>query len=411
VTDTTAAAPLDNDAGNTKWRILALLALAELLGMSLWFSGSAAAPQLQELYGITASQTAWLTTMVQLGFVAGTALAALLNLADLVPSRKYFATAAVLGAVCNAALLFAPTYGSALVTRFLVGLSLAGVYPPAMKMISTWFSKRRGLAIGTIVGALTVGKAGPYLVHAVGSISVAVIVLTASASALAAAALVLIGYRDGPHVFPRRTFSWALAALVVKQREWRLATFGYLGHMWELYAFWTWITAFFVASMAYRAEQGFSVPSAGAVELMAFGAIAIGGLGAVGGGWIADRIGQERLVMAAMFISGSCALLIGFFFGATPWLLTPLAFVWGVTVIADSAQFSTLVTRSVPQHAVGTALTLQTSLGFLLTTFSIQLVPPIAEQLGWRWSFVVLAIGPALGIAAIARLVAGKARE
>jgi len=389
-----------------RWRILALLAIAELLGMSLWFVGSASAPQLQEIYGITSSQTAWLTTMVQLGFVAGTAAAAIFNLADIFSSRNYFAVAAVAGAVCNASLLVAPAFGAIILTRFLVGFSLAGVYPPAMKMISTWFDNERGLAIGTIVGALTVGKAGPYLVHAIGSVSVHVIVLTSSFGAIAAALLVLVAYRDGPHAFPRRTFSWSLATLVVRQRAWRLSTMGYLGHMWELYAFWTWITAFFLASMSFRSAHGLHVPSTGVSELLAFGAIAVGGIGAVLGGWIADRVGQEKLVMAAMALSGSCALLIGLLFGASPWLLAPLAFVWGITVIADSAQFSTLVTRAVPQHAVGTALTLQTSLGFLLTMASIQLIPFLVQVMGWQWSFAALSIGPALGIAAIARLAA-----
>ena len=391
-----------------KWRILALLSTAVLLGMSLWFTGSAAAPQLQILYGITSAQSAWLTTLVQLGFVAGTATAAVFNLADIFESRRYFATAAIAGAMCNALLVIAPGFSTALVTRFLVGFCLAGVYPPSMKMISTWFDTQRGLAIGTIVGALTIGKAGPYLVHAVGGISLSTIVMATSFGAIAAALIVVLTYRDGPFAFPQRKFSWSLVSLVVRQREWRLSTLGYLGHMWELYAFWTWITAFFVASMTFRASLGAMIPSRETTELLAFGSIAIGGVGAVAGGWIADRIGQERLVMIAMALSGLCALLIGFVFGATPWILAPVAFVWGIAVIADSAQFSTLVTRSVPLHAVGTALTLQTSLGFLLTMVTIQLLPVIADNSGWRWSFALLSIGPALGIAAIARLLARR---
>jgi sugar phosphate permease len=274
-----------------------------------------------------------------------------------------------------------------------------------MKMISTWFSSDRGLAIGAVVGALTVGKAIPYLVHAAGGLSIHHIAFTTSAAALAAAVIVFAFYREGPHEFSRRPFSWSLAATVIRHREWRLATSGYLGHMWELYAFWTWITAFFVASMAYRSEQGFDVPAPESVEMLAVAAIALGGVGAIAGGWIADRIGQERLVIGAMLLSGTCALLVGFVFGAPAWLVTAVAVVWGITVIADSAQFSTLVTRAVPQHAVGTALTLQTSLGFLLTMATIQLVPFVAGMFGWRWSFAILGIGPLLGIGAIARLM------
>ncbi|HET7583975.1 MAG TPA: MFS transporter [Gemmatimonadaceae bacterium] len=388
--------------------MLFLLALAELLGMSLWFTASALAPQLRILWHLSVSQGAWLTTIVQLGFVAGTALAAVLNLADVFPARWYFASAALAGAVANGLLLLAPGYRTALLLRFLTGMCLAGVYPPAMKMISTWFHARRGLAIGTIVGALTVGKATPYLVHALEGAGVAPVILAASIGAAVAGILAATSYRDGPYPFARRSFSWALVHTVVREREWRLATSGYLGHMWELYSFWTWIAAFFAASAAARAEMGHAVPSARAVGLLAFGAIAVGGVACVIGGWLADRIGHERLVNRAMALSGSCALVIGFTFGGRFQLLVPLAWLWGMAVIADSAQFSTLVTRSVPSHAVGTALTLQTSLGFLLTMVTIQIIPPAVRLVGWRFAFAVLAVGPALGIIAIRRLRAWR---
>ena len=389
------------DAHPARWRMLALLAAAELLGMSLWFAASAVAPQLSARWGLSASQAAWLTTVVQLGFVAGTACAALLNLADIVASRLLFAVAAALGALANGALLLAPSYGMALGCRFATGFLLAGVYPPAMKMVATWFRSRRGLAIGTVVGALTVGKATPYLVHAWRGAGVTGVVLTASCGALAAALLVLAGYRDGPYPFPPRPFSWGLAAEVVRIRRFRLATGGYLGHMFELYSFWTWIPAFLAASAAARGGY-----SPAAVSLAAFGTIAIGGAGCIWGGLVADRTGRERLVTIALAASGTCALTIGLLFGANLPLVTLLAWVWGFFVIADSAQFSALVTESVPPHAVGTALTVQTAVGFLLTTVSIQLVPPLANQIGWRWAFPILALGPACGIASIRRLAA-----
>jgi MFS family permease len=381
--------------------MLALLATAELLGMSLWFAASAVAPQLSARWGLSASQAGWLTTIVQLGFVAGTACNALLNLADVVPSRRLFAVSAALGALANGALLLAPGYPAALASRFATGFLLAGVYPPAMKMVATWFRARRGLAIGTVVGALTVGKATPYLVHAWRGAGVTEVVLIASAAALAAALLVLTSYREGPYPFPPRPFHWGLAAEVLRIRSFRLATGGYLGHMFELYSFWTWIPAFLAASAAVRGGY-----SPAAVSLAAFGTIAIGGAGCVWGGLVADRTGRERLVTIALAASGSCALLIGFLFGAPLGLVTLLAWLWGFFVIADSAQFSALVTESVPPHAVGTALTVQTALGFLLTTVSIQLVPPLASQLSWRWAFPILALGPACGIASIRRLAA-----
>jgi MFS family permease len=389
--------------------MLGLLAVAELLGMSLWFAASAVSPQLAERWALSPAQAAWLTTIVQLGFVVGTAGAALLNLADVLPARSYFATTAVAGALANAGLVLAERYPQALLLRFLTGLCLAGVYPPAMKMASTWFRARRGLAIGTVVGALTIGKATPYLVHAIPSAGPNVVILAATSFALAAAALVALFYRDGPYPFPPRPFSWGLVQTVFARREWRLATGGYLGHMFELYSFWTWIPAFIGASVAAQSvRDGTAAPGAGLVSLIAFGTIAIGGLGCVWGGLVADRRGRERLVMLAMAFSGACALLIPLAFGKSLWILAPLAWAWGFFVIADSAQFSALVTESVPLHAVGTALTVQTSMGFLLTMVSIQLIPPLVSAIGWQWVFPVLAIGPALGIVAIRVLVRFK---
>jgi MFS family permease len=374
--------------------MLVLLALAELLGMSVWFSASALAPQLERAWALSPAQTGWLTATVQLGFVAGTAIAAVLNLADLVPMRLYFALAALAAAGCNLALLSAGGFAPALLTRFGTGFFLAGVYPPAMKMIATWYKDARGFAIGTIVGALTVGKAMPYLVHGLERAGAAPVVLGASAAAACAAVLVFAGYRDGPYAFERRPFAWSLVGSVLRHRQTRLAIGGYLGHMWELYAMWTWIAVFLAEGAGFRPR---------AADVAGFTAIAVGGSGCVIGGWLADRYGRERLTIWAMAASGGCAAVIGLGAGS-PGLALAVALVWGFTVVADSAQFSALVTELAPAHAVGTALTLQTSLGFLLTMVSIQLVPHLVAAAGWRWAFVALAAGPLCGIAAMRRL-------
>jgi MFS family permease len=381
--------------------VLALLAAAEFLGMSLWFTASAVAPQLRVTWDLSAQQAGWLTTMVQVGFVAGTAVAAVLNLADVVPARPYFAVSALLGALVNGMLVVAPGYEAALVLRFLTGFFLAGVYPPAMKMIATWFQSSRGLAIGTIVGALTLGKATPYLTRALEGANLEPVVFAASAGAVLAAGLVGVGYRDGPFPFARRPFSFRLVGAVVRNRPTRLAIGGYLGHMWELYAVWTWIPAFLAASVV--AMQAGAPPPVW-VDVASFGAIGTGALGCVLGGWWADRIGRAPWVNLSMAASGACCLVAGFFFGGPFWLLVLLAWVWGFFIVADSAQFSAMVTEVAPSHAVGTALTLQTSIGFLLTMVTIQAVPAIVEAVGWRWAFPVLALGPALGILAIQRL-------
>jgi MFS family permease len=384
----------------SRWAILALLSGAELLGMSLWFTASAVSPQLAELWGLDASSTGWLTTMVQVGFVAGTALAAALNLADILPERPYFAISAALGALANLALGIAPGYGTALALRFLTGFFLAGVYPPAMKMIATWFRSGRGLAIGTVVGALTIGKATPYLVHAFAEASITFVLATASAGAFLAAALVLVGYRPGPYPFERKPFSWRLVATVMRHRPTRLAIYGYLGHMWELYAMWT-LVALFLRDVFAAAGSG-RAPTFG--DLGGFAAIAAGGAGAVVAGQWADRWGREEVASAAMVVSGGCALVAGWLVGSSPWLVVPVALVWGFFVVADSAQFSALVTEVAPAHAVGTALTLQTSLGFALTAGSIWFTIELVEATGWGPAFSLLAVGPVLGIVAMARL-------
>ena len=391
------------DTAPGRWGRLALLAIAMVGAMSPWLAGSAAAPILAAEFALTPSEIGWLTSGAQLGFVAGTLGLAMLNLADIVSGRVLFAVAAVLTAAANAALLLTDAFPVMLASRLLTGMALAGVYPPAMKMAATWFTRSRGMAIGTVVGALTVGKAFPYLLHGAGELTLAPMVLVPSAAALLAALLVALLWRDGPFAFPARPFAWGLVGTVLRDPALRRVTGGYLGHMWELYAFWAWIPGFLAAAATARGDLARSH------DTEAFFVVAIGGLGCVAGGVLADRIGRRTVARGAMMTSGMLAALSPLLFGAPSWILLLAALLWGVMVIADSAQFSALATELAPPHAVGTALALQASLGFLLTIASIQLVPVMVEWLGWRWAFAVLALGPLAGVMALGKGERGAA--
>ncbi len=382
-----------------RWRALVLLSTAELLGMSLWFSAAAVAPALKLEWHLNESSAGWLTIAVQLGFVAGTLISALLNLPDVISTRHLFAVSAFAGALTNATFgwqAHGPKLG--IVLRFLTGFCLAGVYPPGLKIMATWFRERRGMALGVLVGALTLGKAAPYLVNAVGSSNWRNNVLLVSLFASLAGLIVLIFVSDGPHALPAAQFDWKQAGRVFRNRGVRLANLGYLGHMWELYGMWTWIPVMIRASLAQSGD------SPALAEVGAFVVIGCGAVGCVVAGQIADRYGRTLVTSWAMGISGSCCLLIGFLFGAQPLLLLLFAAVWGASVVADSAQFSTCVTELGDPRYVGTALTIQMCLGFLLTTISIELVPHFVKLVSWRYAFVILAPGPFLGVIAMMRL-------
>ena len=367
--------------------------------MSLWFSGSAVVPALTREWHLNESASTWLTLSVQLGFVAGTLLSALLNLPDIISPRHLFTLTALAGAIVNSAFgLFAKHVEFAIVLRLLTGMFLAGVYPPAMKILATWFRQGRGLALGVLVGALTLGKATPYLVNGIGSANWRYNVLFVSLLAVISAFIVLLFVRDGPLALPAARFDWKQLARVFHNRSVRLANFGYFGHMWELYAMWTWIPFMIRASLASRkSDPAFA-------EVSSFLVIGSGAAGCVIAGLVADRIGRTIVTSLAMAMSGACCLLIGLAFGAHPLLLLFIAAIWGASVVADSAQFSACITELGDQQYIGTALTIQTCIGFLLTTISIELISIAEKVVGWHYAFIILAPGPLFGVISMLRL-------
>jgi MFS family permease len=366
---------------------LAWLSLAMFLGMTLWFSATAANAAIVAEFRLTSAATAWLTMAVQGGFVIGTLVSALLNLPDVLNPRRLFTIGCMAGAVANASIAAAGSVASLVVLRLVTGAALALVYPPGMKVAAGWFEKQRGAALGILIGALTVGSAFPHLLAALSAaIPWRVLMLWASALAICGGGIVGAFVGDGPYVASSAPFDPAAVARVFADRSTRLATLGYLGHMWELYAMWTWIAAFVAATSTAR--RGSAV---------AFLAIASGAIGSAAAGAIADRVGKARIARWAMLVSAACCLTAGFMFRAPIAALALFAIVWGVAVVADSAQLSALVAQYSPRDHVGTALTVQTCTGFLLTMVSIRLLPLAAQAIGWQWVFLTLAPGPLLG--------------
>jgi MFS family permease len=385
-------------AGASKLVSVALLVLAEMAGMSLWFASAAVLPDMVREGAIPAARQALLSSGVQAGFVVGALIVSISGIADRLDPRRVFAASAVIAALANAAILVLPLGGDgAIAARFLTGALLAGVYPVGMKIAVGWGTTDRGLLVGLLVGALTFGSAGAYLAAYFGGADWRIAVAATSVIAGGGGLLVLL-VGLGPHHARSPRFEPGAIVLAWTNRRIRSAYLGYLGHMWELYAMWAWVGA--AAAVSYSATMEVAAAQSLA-KLTAFLAIALGAFACVPAGWFADRIGKAEVTIVALGASGLSALLTAATFGGPAWITLVLVVIWGIAVIPDSAQFSAIVADAAPPHLAGSLLTFQTALGFTLTIATVQLTPIAAAAFGWPAVLAALAIGPAAGIVAM----------
>lgn len=391
-----ASPPMPMD--KRRWKILCLMALAIMLILTTWFSATAVVQQLTTRLGLSDTGRVWLTISVQLGFVAGALLSAFFGWADRYSGRALILTGALAVAMVNLSILWLDHAAAVIISRLLTGFFLAIVYPPAMKLTSTWFHTQRGVALGTLIAAITVGSATPHLVNALGGLSWEVVIVASSLFALSGGLIVAFFISEGPYPYPRQPFQPKAAAAAFTNPAVFWVTLGYLGHMWELYAMWAWFAVFY----QFVLEQAGNANSAVLASAASFLVIGIGGLGCVLAGITSDRYGRSTTAFWALVTSGLMAATIGLAM-ASPMLVFLIGLIWGLSIVADSAQFSALLTEVAQREYVGSILTLQVALGYLLTVPIIWLIPLVVRHLGWGFAFFTLSVGSVIGAYAMQR--------
>jgi len=379
-----------------------LVALVQVLSLCVWFSASAVAPALRIQWSMSAAAAVWLTASVQLGFVVGAVTSTAFNLADRIRPHLLMGSCGLAAAICTG--LFAAIANNLVIgitLRVATGVFLAGVYPVGMKLMASWAEPaRRGRAFGVLIGALTLGSGLPHLISGLGALPWRAVMTTAAIIGAVGAVLAFAAVRSGPYLHTgaaRPNPRYALTMFT--ERGPRLVNLGYFGHMWELYALWTWLPSFLAAGHTARTGDG-----GGSVEVLTFISIGVAGVaGCLLGGWAADRFGRPAAAVGALIVSGLCCLLSPLVFTTAPAVVVILIVIWGAGVIADSGVFSTSLSEVADHRYIGTALTAQTAIGFTLTVVTIQLVPLLANAVGWRWAFLLLAPGPVVGAVAMLR--------
>lgn len=383
--------------------ILPVIIFSQFAGASLWFAGNAVILDLQLDWGLGDASLGYVTSAVQLGFISGTLLFAMLVIADRFSPRKIFFCCALAGALANASLLAAPRELIALLLlRFATGFFLAGIYPVGMKIAAGWYRQGLGRALGYLVGALVVGTAFPHLIRSSGAeLPWQQVIIGVSILATSGGFAMLLAVPDGPQLSSGSAFNPRVLGLIFRSRHFRASAFGYFGHMWELYTLWAFIPLWL---LAYATSHDVSLN----IPLWSFLVIAAGFLGCAGGGLISNRLGSSPVAAVQLAVSGLCCLLAPFMFNTGPVPLLAFLLLWGITVVGDSPQFSALNADNAPREYVGSALTIVNSIGFLITVFSIQLASSLLPLIGVQHLFWLLIPGPLLGLLAMRPLLGGK---
>ncbi len=378
---------------NRPAHILPTIIFSQFAGTSLWFAGNAVVLDLQHDWGLAEQSVGYITTAVQLGFICGTLIFAFLAIADRFSPRRVFFVCSTVGALSNIGLLAVPEgLSGLLLSRFITGFFLAGVYPVGMKIAAGWFDKELGRALGYLVGALVLGTAFPHLIRGTGAeLPWQQVIIGVSILSAIGGTMILVLVPDGPHLPKGSAFNpWALA-IILRSKHFRASAFGYFGHMWELYTLWAFIPVWLLA-YSEGSDINLSVP------LWSFTVIAIGFFGCVVGGLISVKIGSAKVAAYQLAVSGLCCLLSPIFFYADVSIFIVFLLVWGISVVGDSPQFSALNAANAPSEYVGSALTIVNSIGFLITVFSIQLVNSLVLVIEPEFIFWLLIPGPVFGL-------------
>jgi MFS family permease len=381
---------------NRSARILPVIILSQFTGTSLWFAGNAVLGDLQRQWELGDAALSYMTSSVQLGFIIGTLLFAFFTISDRFSPRIVFFLCSLLGALSNLGIyLAADGLISLLVFRFSTGFFLAGIYPVGMKIAAGWYRKGLGQALGYLVGALVVGTAFPHLLKSTGqSFPWEHVIISISAISMLGGILMLLLVPDGPYAVKGTKFNSKAFVIIFKSRDLRAASFGYFGHMWELYTLWAFFPVLITAYVA-MARQPLNVP------FWSFWVIAVGSLGCIGGGILSFKLGSPSIAFFQLLTSGICCLLSPLFFHAPLGIFLGFLVLWGIVVVGDSPQFSALTAQTAPRELVGSALTIVNSIGFFITIISIQFTNFLTDFISPQYIFLFLIPGPIFGLASL----------